>query len=69
MNKKIEFKKLWKIKVLRNIMKLDKELEADGTITRTIKSDNQKALNWAKYGFEEGIKFTQISLNETEDKE
>ena len=62
--KEFEFEKLWKIKTLKDIMKIEKEIGANGTVTRTCESDNRKSLNWARYGFEEGIKFANYTEGE-----
>lgn len=50
------FEKLWKIKVLRGIIKFEEKI-GDGKITRTCKSDNLRTIDFVKYGFEEGVKF------------
>jgi hypothetical protein len=50
------FEKLFKVKGLRQLRKV---LEAtdSGTVTRSEYTDLDRALNFIKYGFEEGIKF------------
>lgn len=52
------FEKLWKIKLLRDLIKLEKEIE-NAKVTRTYKSDNLRAIKFVEYGFEEGIKFVR----------
>lgn len=62
----IEFEKLWKVKVIKDIMRFEKDIGDNEKVTRTCESDNKKSLNWIKYGFKEGIKFASQYLNESQ---
>ena len=64
MDKKTDkaFEKLWKIKVLRDLIELEKEMDS-ARVTRTYKSDNLRAIKFVGYGFKEGIKFAR-EINE-----
>lgn len=55
------FKKLFKVDIIRKLLKLDNEL-IEGTITRDLKNDYEKTLNFIRYGFEEGIKFERDKI-------
>jgi len=60
MNKKEEtaLKNLWKVKMLQQMNEVEKEM-GGGRVERSCESDNEKSLNFIKYGFEEGIKFVK----------
>jgi len=50
-----QFKKLWKVEVLTNLLKMaDKETKVTRTEVRSLERD----LNFINYGFREGIKFS-----------
>jgi len=58
MNKQQEkhFNELFKVKIIRKLEKLDKELEKT-KITRNEKADIKRTIKQIKYGFEEGLKY------------
>ncbi len=59
MNKKQEeyFNKLFKVNVLKDLLKIEKKEGWDGKVTRNFKHDKERTIEFIKYGFEEGIKF------------
>jgi len=53
---KEEFEKLWKVKLIKDLMKIDKKEGWKGTVTRGFLADNKRTIALIKYGFEEGVK-------------
>ena len=56
MHKNQHFNKLFKVNVINELLNLDNEL-IEGTVTRGIKADYKRTLNFMRYAYEEGIKF------------
>jgi len=56
-----EFEKLWKVKLLKSLRKLE---DLRGTITRTEQNSIARDLSMIKYGFEAGLKIKEKTDSE-----
>ena len=51
-----KFNKLWKVKLLKELLKEYEKEDLKSTITRSEKSSLERDLRMIRYGFENGIK-------------